>query len=116
MADTSQELTCSLSFDLLGRDGDDREYLGHDPHKYVRHFGGQRNLSINSEPLEEALDALKQFDECIVARADIFCRLCNDGVRRGPGIVYEKIQTERRTPIPAKTTPAGGNAFTVILT
>ena len=84
MADILQQLTCSLSLSLLGRDGDDKEHLSHDLHKYFRHFGGQRNLRINPKAFEEALNALKQFDERIVARPHIFCRLCNAGVNRAP--------------------------------
>jgi hypothetical protein len=101
--------------DLLGRNGEDSEYLSHDLHKYFRHFGGQLNLSINSETLEEALDALKQFGERIVARSHIFCHLYNVGVRRGSQTAVAIIRTERSTPMPVKTAPAGGNAYTITL-
>ena len=50
-----------------------------------------------------------------MARSHIFCRLYNVGVKRGPGIVAAKIQTERSTPIPANTAPAGGNVYAVTL-
>ncbi len=103
-----KELTCSHSFRLLRRDGENREYLSHDLHKYLRHFSGQRNPSINPKALEEALDALKDFDKRIVASALIFCRLCDVGVQWGPRKAAAKMQTERRTPIQAKMAPAGG--------
>ena len=81
MADISWKLTCSLSFDLLGRNRQNGEHLSYDLHEYLRHFCSQGDLGINSKPLEEALDTLKQFEERIVARADIFCRLCNIDVK-----------------------------------
>src|SRR6266702_5862442 len=79
-----KQLTCSLSLHLLRRDGKDREYLSQDLHKYPRHFGGQRNLSISPKTPKETLDAPKEFDERIVACSHIFCRLYNVGVKRGP--------------------------------
>ena len=84
MADISWKLTGSLSFDFPGRDREDREYLSHDLHKYFCHFRSERNLSINPQTLEEALDVLKQFDERIVTRSHVFCSLYNVGVKRGP--------------------------------
>ena len=107
------KLTCELSFDLMGRNGEDIEYLGYNLHKHFRHFCGQRNLSINPQTLEEALDTLKQFDEGIVARSHIFGRLYSVDGKRGPLIMTTKIQTERSTPIPVKMARAGGNAFIV---
>ena len=108
-----KQLTCSLSGDLLRRDGKDGEHLSHDLHKHLRHFGSQRNLSINPKTLEEVLNALKQLDERIVARAHIFRRLNNVVVKRGPRVAAANIRTARSTPIPVKTAPAGGNACRV---
>jgi hypothetical protein len=57
---------------------------------YVRYLGGQRNLSINTQALEEALEALKEFDESIVARSDILRRL------RGIGLIGGSKDSERK--------------------
>ena len=64
-------LTCSPLLHFLRRNGEDREYLSHDLHKYLHHFRGQRNLGTIPEALEGVLDALKEFDKGIVARSHI---------------------------------------------
>ena len=61
--------------DLLLRLGEDRKQLEQYLHDYLRHQRGQRDLGINLEAFEEASDALEEFKEGVIARADSFGRL-----------------------------------------
>ena len=61
--------------DLLLRLGKDRKQFDHYLHDDLRHQGTQRDPGINFEAFEEAPDALKEFKESVIARADSFSRL-----------------------------------------
>ena len=61
--------------DLLLRLGEDGKQFGHYLYDYVRHQRGQRDLGIDFEAFEEVSDALKEFKEGVIARADSFSRL-----------------------------------------
>ena len=58
-----------------------REHLDHNFHEYLDHILGRRNPSMNSKALEEELNALKEVDEHIVARLDIFRCLKDIGIK-----------------------------------
>jgi hypothetical protein len=103
-----QKLTCSLSFDLLGRNGEDREYLGHDLNKNLGHFGSQRNPSINPKAPEDVLGALKQLNERVVTCSHIFSRLYNVSVKRGPRIAASKDTDRKEYSYPSEDGACGG--------
>ena len=86
-----RSLTRSSSFHLLRRDGEDREQFNHDLHEHLRHFRGQRYLSINLKTLEKALDAFKQVDDSSLACSGILRRLYNSCVR-GMGSAKRKSE------------------------
>ena len=69
------QLTCSTLLHFLRCDGEYREYLGHDLHKYFRHILGRSNPCMDPKSLEEELNALEEVDEHIVARPHILCCL-----------------------------------------
>ena len=68
---------------FLCRDRKDREYLHHNLDVYVLHSRGRGDASVYLKSMEEASDAVKDFDELVSARASIFSRLRNLGVRIG---------------------------------
>ena len=84
-------LTCSSSLHFLRRDRKDREKLDHDLHEHLRHFRGQRYLSIDLKTLEKALDAFKQVDNSTLACSGIFRRLYNSSIR---GMGFAKRKSE----------------------
>jgi hypothetical protein len=62
-----------------------------------------------SDP-HETFDAIKDLDKLVSAGARIFSRLGTLGVKIDRTTEKCRKPTESRTPIPAKTTLAGGNA------
>ena len=68
-------------FDLLLSLGKDCKHFDHDLYDYLRHQRAQRDFGIDFEAFEEASDALKQFKESVVARADSFSRLIRLDIR-----------------------------------
>jgi hypothetical protein len=64
--------------------------------------------SIYLKPAEEIFNAVKDVDELVLASARIFSHLDSVSGRTREGC---RTLTERRMPIPAKITPAGGNAW-----
>ena len=74
----------------------------------VRHPRGRGNLDISLETHEETLDTLKNVDECILAGVNNLNGLRELDITTVRAKESRKKLTERRTPMPAKTTPAGG--------
>ena len=75
---------------------------------YVRHFRGQPNFCIHLKTSKKHFDAFKYVHESVLAFPNVLHRLRNVCVT----IAHAKltrIHTERRIPIPAKTTVAGEN-------
>ena len=77
------QLTQSPTPHFLCRNRKDREYLHHNLDDYVPHSRGRGDSSVYLKSTEEAFDAVKNFDELVSARASIFSRLRNLGVRLG---------------------------------
>ena len=74
----------------------------------MHHFRGRRYVSVHLEASEKHLDALEDVHKSVLAFPDILGRLKIVRIR----LRYTEllgIRTERRTPIPAKTTLAGEN-------
>ena len=78
---------------------------------YIRHFRGQWDFCVHLETPEKHFDASKDVHKSVLACPNILRRLGNVGVIIAPlaHAKLRRIHTERRTPIPAKTTVAGEN-------
>ena len=68
-------LTESPLLDLFLGPGKDFKHFDHYLYNDLCHQRAQRDLGIYFETFEEASDALKQFKEGFIARADSFSRL-----------------------------------------
>jgi len=66
---------------LLRCQGKDPEQLHHYFDQYLTHSGG--NLSENFETMKIMFETIEEFDQCVVACADTFCRLKDLNVTTG---------------------------------
>jgi hypothetical protein len=76
---------------------------------YIRHFCGQRDFYVHLKTPEKHFDASKDIQKSVLTFPDVLRRLRNVCVTIAHAKLM-RIHTERRTPIPAKTTVAGENA------
>ena len=78
---------------------------------YIGHFRGQRDFCVRLDTPEEHLNAFKEVHKSVLACPNILRRLRNACVTTvlPAHAKLRRIHTERRTPIPAKTTVAGEN-------
>ena len=100
-------LTQSTLFDLFCGDGKNRECFYHDLHNHVRHPSSRLHFRVRLETHEEALDPHEDVNQYVLARIYIFSRLTNASVIIARTERSRMMLTERRTPIPEKTTFAG---------
>ena len=100
---------------MLRRQSESRENLYQDLYDNVCHGFGERDLCINVEPAEKALDGLEQVDESVIACADIFRRLIHVDVTRHVHGNSEKRRTSSKTPKAANMAFAGGNAYEMLI-
>ena len=75
----------------------------------------ERDLCINVEPAEEALDGLEQVDESVIACANILRRLIHSDVTGHVHGNSEKRRTSSKTPKAAKIAFAGGNTYKMLI-
>jgi len=102
------QLTRSSLFNLLCRDGEDRQYLNHDLHDGVRHCCGRLNSCIRFQPPEEPLYTFENINEHVLTRIDILGRLADIEVTMTRNSTRSKRSpTWKRTPMPAEITFAG---------
>ena len=77
------QLTQSSTFHFLCRDPKDSQYLDHNINDYGPHSRSRGDASVYLKPAKEALNAVKEFDELVLAGAGIFSSLGAIGVRNG---------------------------------
>ena len=104
------QLTQSSPLHFVCRDAEDSQYLDHNINDYGPHGRSRCDTSVYLKPAKELLNAVKEFNELVLARPGIFSRLGAMGVRNGRKKEPRRTLTKRRTPIPAKIAFAGGNA------
>ena len=102
-------LTHSALFYLLCCNPKDGKDFSHDLNNHVHHFRRQRHFCVHFKPPEKHFDALKNVQKSFLARSNVFRCLTTVCVRMTHARAF-RIHTERRTPIPAKTTVVGENA------
>ena len=61
-------LTCFFLFNFFRRHGENEKHLYHDFYDRAYHSCIWRDLDVCFESLEKALDALKNTQECVLAR------------------------------------------------
>lgn len=104
------QLTRFALLDLLCRNRKNRKHLSHDLYNHVRHPCGRRHFDICLQSPEEVLYLIKDASECILAFGNGLCSLRETSPTADDA--KELKLTERRTLIPVKITPAGGNPCT----
>jgi hypothetical protein len=107
-----KSLTRSALSDLLCRDPKNRQDFCHDLNDHVRHFRSQRHLRVHLQTSEKHLYAPKDVQKSFMARTNVLSCLRTLYVTMTHANEWT-IRTERRTPIPAKTTVAGENAYQI---
>ena len=70
--DRGYQRTRSTPSHFLRCDREDVQHLNHDLYYNVRHRVCRRHRGISLKAFEEVFDTLKEIDECILARFDIF--------------------------------------------
>ena len=108
-------LTYTPLLDLLRCQGESRENLYHDLYDNVRHGFRHRDLCIDVEPAEKALDGLKQVDESVIACANILRRLIYPDVTTIAHGSSEKRRASSKTPKAANIAFAGGNGYKMLI-
>ena len=102
-------LTRSTLFDLFCGDSKNRKYFYHDLHNHVRHPSSRLHFRVRLETHEESLDPHEDVNQHVLTRIHIFSRLTSAAVIIAQAERSRMILTERRTPMPEKTTLAGEN-------
>jgi hypothetical protein len=72
--------------DFLCGNRENREDLDHNLYDYIPHFGGRLHLDVSFETRKEGFNALEDFNDSAVTRANILNRL-----RRGHKIAGAKV-------------------------
>ena len=75
--------TRSPLLNLLRRDPEDRQHLGHYLNDCMHHFGRRYQLSVDFEPSEKTFDTLENINKSFLASANISNCLKDIGVKTG---------------------------------
>src|SRR5260221_51366 len=102
------QLTRSSLFNLLCRNGEDRQYLNHDLHDGVRHCWGRLNFGIQLQPPEKSLYTFENINEHVLTRINVLGRPADIEVTMTRNNTRSKRSlTWKRTPMPVDITFAG---------